>query len=1199
MLRTFLLITVAAGGLVSQAAAQRIEVLFLGDSRGHVPAERFPQMLQALGARGINLTYTDNPDDMNPGTLKKYDALLVFANIDTISPPQEAALLEYVNQGGAFLPLHCGSFCFRNSQRVVSMIGGQFKSHGTGEFSGTVVKPDHEIMKGFKPFMTWDETYVHSQLNPTNEVLMLRDQEPYTWVRQEGKGRVFYTAFGHDARTWGNAGFQDLMYRGLMWAIGDERKAAFEKWKLPELKYEEREGIPNYERRNPAPKFQLPLSPEESMKHIQVPVDCELKLVAAEPLVGNVIEMKWDERGRLWVIETWDYPNELKAPGSGRDRISILTDEDGDGTMDKSRVFADKLSIPTSLCFANGGVIVHAAPDTWFLKDTTGDDVADERKVLFSGWGTGDTHAGPSSLHHGFDGWIWGTVGYSGFGGKVGDKDLQFGQGVYRFRPDGSELQFLGATSNNTWGLGLMEDGTFVGSTANNQSSWQLPIPSWCFDGIGGVEQETNPGIDENKKMWVLTDKLRQVDVMGGYTSAAGHEIYTARSFPEDTWNRMALVCEPTGHVVYRANIDREGTALKAVNGWNLLGSSDEWVAPVVATTGPDGAVWVSDWYSFLVQHNPTPSPENGGFRARNGKGNAFQSDLRDTERCRIYRIAHKGAKPVPAPKLSTEDTRGLVAALSHENLLWRQHAQRLLVERGSRDVVEDLAKLATDGKFPAAIHALWALRILADNPNSHPDTLNTLTMVAPHALKSEDARVRKAALEAGGQYIGASQAAGIAGSDADASVRMAALQNLCLTRGDTFAMQPAVAELAGRALHDLEKDAVITKDRWLPLARTLAAAHHAPGYLKAAMAARPGKAEEAAAEKPQEGPNLFENASFEDVTDRKPKGWQVRTYGGEAEHRVGDIGHTGGKSLMIESARGSDTSWHQDVRVEPGSDYLLSGWIRTEGFKKGSGRGAMVQIHMLNGKQPHSPPVTTDGDWQRVELRFSTGRQREISVNLLYGGWGFSTGKAWWDDVSLTRVGTSSGSGSSPQDTLGTVARHFVKTAKPDDLKNMLTAAEAKSGAVAKVLKEAMAAAGRTAPKEETEEELAKTHTIIRIKSTVGTLMYDEKQVSAPLGKPIAIIYENPDLLQHNLIICAPGSYDKVGAEVEKLMTDPQGLNKAYTPDMPEVLTRCKLLDPKGRIIIKFTPDKAGDYPYLCTFPGHWRLMKGVLKVW
>src|SRR5262249_44731043 len=150
------------------------------------------------------------------------------------------------------------------------------------------------------------------------------------------------------------------------------------------------------------------------------------ELFAAEPDILKPITMAWDHRGRLWIVESVDYPNEKQPPGRGRDRIKICEDTDGDGKADKFTIFADDLSIPTSLAFSRGGVVVHQAPDTLFLKDNDGDDRADERRVLFTGWGVRDSHAGPSNLRYGLDNWLYGIVGYSAFRGTVGGESLDF-----------------------------------------------------------------------------------------------------------------------------------------------------------------------------------------------------------------------------------------------------------------------------------------------------------------------------------------------------------------------------------------------------------------------------------------------------------------------------------------------------------------------------------------------------------------------------------------------------------------------------------------------------------------------------------------------------------------------------------------------------------------------------------------------------
>ncbi|PIQ22169.1 MAG: dehydrogenase, partial [Cytophagales bacterium CG18_big_fil_WC_8_21_14_2_50_42_9] len=192
---------------------RRIEVLFLGHKSEHHNSNKYaPGLATALFSRGINVTYTTDPADLNTENLQKYDGLVIYANHDEIKPEQDKALTQFVESGKGFIPIHSASFCFQNSPAYIKMVGGQFKTHKTGTFTAEITNPQHPTMQGITPFETWDETYVHSQLQPDNEVLMVRDEEgrkePYTWVRTQGKGRVFYTAYGHDERTWDNPSFQ-------------------------------------------------------------------------------------------------------------------------------------------------------------------------------------------------------------------------------------------------------------------------------------------------------------------------------------------------------------------------------------------------------------------------------------------------------------------------------------------------------------------------------------------------------------------------------------------------------------------------------------------------------------------------------------------------------------------------------------------------------------------------------------------------------------------------------------------------------------------------------------------------------------------------------------------------------------------------------------------------------------------------------
>ena len=207
---------------------RRVKVLFLGDDGHHRPLERLRQVYSALARRGVDFTYTDRLSDLNPDTLSRYDNVLLYANIEKIAPEQERALLDYVAAGHGFAPIHCGSYCFLNSPRITALTGARFKSHGTGTFHETHTDAgrNHPILKGLKPIESWDETYVHEMHNDQDRIVLSNrvdgdHVEPYTWVRTHGKGRVFYTAWGHDERTWGNKDFLDLLERGLRWTDTD------------------------------------------------------------------------------------------------------------------------------------------------------------------------------------------------------------------------------------------------------------------------------------------------------------------------------------------------------------------------------------------------------------------------------------------------------------------------------------------------------------------------------------------------------------------------------------------------------------------------------------------------------------------------------------------------------------------------------------------------------------------------------------------------------------------------------------------------------------------------------------------------------------------------------------------------------------------------------------------------------------------
>ncbi len=1147
----------------------RLEILFLGHTSKHHDSEKLADiLLKEYFKDGINITYTTSPDDLNAGNLKHYDGLIVYANYDTISTPQEKALLDFVNGGKGFIALHCASFCFRNSPEVVEMIGGQFKSHGYDSFPAVIIHPEHPVMKDVPSFVTRDETYVHDKISKNIQVLSERVEgshhEPYTWVRPYGEGRVFYTAYGHDEVTFNNPGFLQLVRNGILWAVGDKAKQNLVAYPVADPKYFDG-PVPNYEKRDPAPRVQESLSPQQSMSLMQVPVGFDLQLFASEPDVVNPIYMNWDERGRLWVIETVDYPNEIKDDDVADDRIKILEDTDGDGKADKITIFADKLNIPTSFTFINGGIIVSEAPSFLFLKDTNGDDKADVRQTLLTGWGKRDTHAQASNLRYGLDNMIWGVVGYSGFEGKIGKDSLSFGQGVYRFTPDGRKLEYLSSTSNNTWGLGFSEDFDVFISTANNTHSGFLGMPKRYFDKAKITETGVEK-IDAHYGMHVATKNLRQVDVHGGFTAAAGHSLYTARNFPKEYWNRIAFVTEPTGRLIHRNILKQQGAGFKEDgDGWNMLASADEWAGPIQAEVGPDGALWITDWYDFIIQHNPTPTSESSGLKAENGQGNAYINPLRDHERGRIYRLAYKGSDQKNTISLSKDDTKGLLAALSNNNMFWRTTAQRLLVEKGDKTILPALYKLVQDEKVDEiglnapAVHALWTMHGLKVLDGTNQEAL----VVAKTALSHPAAGVRKTAIQVLPKTPATFQALLKAKSfdDKDLRVRLAAVLA-------TTDMKPTT-EIGNLLVSIAEKEENVS-DIWLRHALTIASKLNEESFRaafkKKGLNVNPSLMEASVAQRLAFGSRL----------NVLPLKRTPREGGGAVEPEIKN------REILLSGELERSARGVANAPKTASTKVSFTGMIATQGNRV-NGYGLFLlddKLHFQVNQNGKVYQIVSSKELPDT-FSFKAGLQKDGTMRLFIDkkevGSAQSAGLFKKEMELPLRVGLDNRKG---RDRLAEF---------PDSLFNLKANLANARLETLEGLTAASSAGSKTAKIDKT----------IVLKVVKDVMKYDKILVTAQAGTTIQIVLQNPDFMQHNLVLIRPKTTDKVGAAADKLAQDPNGAKMNYVPKLPEVIVATPLINPGGKYTLTLkVPDTPGDYPYICTFPGHWRIMNGVLRV-
>jgi uncharacterized protein len=1155
----------------ASTTARPLKLLFLGDGEGtHQSAGLFTALAPVLARHGIQLTHVSTPGEaLNTQVLGDYDGLLLYGDHTAITPAQERALVSFVEGGKGVIALNAAIEMFPASSVYADLIGARGQRKTPLEFTAESLQASSTILKGLQPFSTTDDTYTFTRQSATGRTVLMERVEggvrtPQTWTRTQGKGRVFYTAYGNET-SWPVPGFRQLVEQGVLHAVPDDARKCWDELKMPDLRYEDGHNIPNYENRNPAPKFQLPFTAAESMKFIQVPAGFSLELFASEPDIVKPISFTFDERGRMWVIEAINYPNDVRNGEAGDDRIKIAEDTDGDGKADKFTIFADRLNLPTSLAFANGGVVVAAAPHMLFLKDTDGDGKADVRQILSTGWGIRDTHAGPSNLQYGPDNYIWGSVGYSGYEGEMNGKKLQFTQGTYRFKPDGTGFEYVTMSTNNTWGLGFTENFDVFGSTANNDPSFFVAIPNRFFEGVQGLPpaRGSGPGYQSAAQFYqahYTTPYIRQVDVFGGYTAASGHFFYTARSFPKEYWNRIAFITEPTAHLVGQGIIESQGAGFVTRDGWNLLSGAEEWVAPVHAQVGPDGAVWVSDWYNFIAQHNPTPM----GYT--NGKGNAYEQPLRDHTRGRIYRVVYKHAAPRKKRSLSASDRAGLLEALSADNMFWRLHAQRLLVERGQKDVVPQLVALVRNktvdeaGTNGGAFHALWTLQGLGETANPSSEGYR----VAVEALKHPAAGVRKAAVMVLPKTPAAASAVVGAGllQDPDLHTRLAAVLAL--------AEMPSSSEIAP-ALYAAAKKPENFGDRWLSRALFIAATRHKDTFLsqyKADPAATPFSGLPSALRLGDTKPDWRSPAA----SDLKAEWKDMQVPGAWETKGLPDFDGVVWFTRTVEIPQGAAPSALSLGRVGNNAEVWVNGLSIT--LAANGGRGAPA----AGGGRGGPPPYPLPSGAMRPGPNTITVR---IQNNRNDGGF------LGLPDAMFVEAGQA-------RAPLAGTWRYRVERqtnagalyAKPGDLAAHV--AFTAEGGLASAAGAALPKVAAPAP-----------DVVLRLGVLPGQMQFDLSELTVAPGQLVEIVFSNPDGMQHNFVLGAQGSLDALGAAADVIARSPNGLAQQYVPDSPQVLFSTKLLEPGQTVTFQFrAPTDAGKYPYVCTFPAHWKTMNGVLNV-
>lgn len=464
-----------------------------------------------------------------------------------------------------------------------------------------------------------------------------------------------------------------------------------------------------------------PYDPSEALETFQIEDGFQIELFASEPDVVDPIAMEFDESGRIFVVENSGYP--LNVEGTVG-RVKLLSDTDGDGRPDRTTTFVEGLTMPTGVMAWQGGIIVTDPPEVLYFEDTDADGVADERRVLLAGFPFNNPQHTVSSPYYGLDNWIYlSHEGFSRstvFADKFGDAGseihfpgrpdgprLPIERRSLRFRPDTHEVEYL--TNPSQFGHAFDRWGhLFVHNNSRHlrheviaprylERNPQLRVPR-------PYEEMSDHGSPAPVYPITVKPRFELLSDAGQMTSACGLTVYLGGAFPSG-FEGGSFVAEPVHNLVHRDVWRQDGATFKAARAHperEFLASTDRWFRPVNLYVGPDGALYLLDYYREVIEHPEWTSAETyESPQLYDGK-----------DRGRIYRIVPEGGLPF-ATGLDLRDASDaqLVDKLSDPNIWWRRTAQRLLVERGSAGSVELLrAAIEERPTVEARLHALWTL---------------------------------------------------------------------------------------------------------------------------------------------------------------------------------------------------------------------------------------------------------------------------------------------------------------------------------------------------------------------------------------------------------------------------------------------------------------------------------------------------------
>ncbi len=709
--------------------------------------------LEPLGLRcTMAIADPKTPHDF-PGALALDDANLLVLSVRRRAPKADemALIRHYIEAGKPLVGIRTACHAFDTRGKAPpghlewtsfdpDVLGGHYTGHHDNNAPPTIERApgsqDHPILAGVStPFPAAGSLYKTSPLANSAVPLLMGKAgnlpvEPVAWINHKATSRIFYTSLGHPS-DFDRPEFRRLLKNAIFWAL--DRQPA------PQAKDRTTAAgninSPPAENRLPFDRGQGALPPRAALASFQVPGDLQLDLVLSEPIVRKPVSISFDERGRLWVVQYLQYPvpaglrmvshdgvwrtvyDKVPPPPPhhfrGKDKITIHEDTDGDGVFDRHKTFLDGLNIVTALARGRGGVWVLNPPYLLFYPDRNHDDVPDsDPEVHLQGFGLEDTHSVVNSLRWGPDGWLYAAQGSTVTGhvtrpGLDAGKEPQhsMGQLIWRYHPESHRYEVFAEGGGNAFGVEIDAKGRiYSGHNGGDTRGFHYVQGAYYQKGFNKHGPLSNP-------------------YAFGYFPAMKHNrvprfthtfvIYEADALPQAYRGSLFGVAPLLNHVVM-SRVSGDGSSFQTHDVGLAVSSRDPWFRPVDIKLGPEGSLFIADWYDRQVNHY------------RNHEGQI------DSGNGRIYRLRARSSPAAPFTKpldLSQLTTSGLVKLLHDPNRWTRETAQRLIADRRDPAIAPELVHLLTAKTGQIALEALWALNgvgkldeALALKSLDHPD---------------------------------------------------------------------------------------------------------------------------------------------------------------------------------------------------------------------------------------------------------------------------------------------------------------------------------------------------------------------------------------------------------------------------------------------------------------------------------------------